>query len=179
MTRLRSHVKLQSVVNPHVYVDGTRARDTCILESLRTPSSKPRLAASVSMTPPVSRPSSWPAFSTPSERGPSVTSTAPAPNPSSATASGPPSPSSASPSSATAPASCSTSSRRPIRPDAWPPAFGSEWLPHPQPSHILLSVARCAGPGSLLKNRRLSADEESHPRRRESCGCPSWHSSPL
>jgi hypothetical protein len=33
---LRSHVTFQSVVNPHVYVDGTRAVDTCILESLRT-----------------------------------------------------------------------------------------------------------------------------------------------
>lgn len=33
---LRSHVTLQSVVNPHVYVDGTRATDTCILETLRT-----------------------------------------------------------------------------------------------------------------------------------------------
>lgn len=32
---LRSHVTFQSVVNPHVYVDGTRTTDTCILESLR------------------------------------------------------------------------------------------------------------------------------------------------
>ncbi len=32
---LRSHVTFQTVVNPHVYVDGTRATDTCILESLR------------------------------------------------------------------------------------------------------------------------------------------------
>ena len=33
---LRSHVTFQSVVNPQVYVDGTRATDTCILNSLRT-----------------------------------------------------------------------------------------------------------------------------------------------
>jgi hypothetical protein len=33
---LRSHVTFQSQVNPMVYVDGTRAVDTCILESLRT-----------------------------------------------------------------------------------------------------------------------------------------------
>jgi hypothetical protein len=33
---LRSHVTFQSVVNPHVYVDGTRATDTCILETIRT-----------------------------------------------------------------------------------------------------------------------------------------------
>ena len=33
---LRSHVTFQSLVNPHVYVDGTRAVDTCILETLRT-----------------------------------------------------------------------------------------------------------------------------------------------
>lgn len=33
---LRSHVTFQSQVNPHVYVDGTRAVDTCILETLRT-----------------------------------------------------------------------------------------------------------------------------------------------
>ncbi len=33
---LRSHVTFQSVVNPHVYVDGTRATDTCILETMRT-----------------------------------------------------------------------------------------------------------------------------------------------
>jgi hypothetical protein len=33
---LRNAVSFQSVVNPHVYVDGTRATDTCILESLRT-----------------------------------------------------------------------------------------------------------------------------------------------
>lgn len=32
---LRNHVSFQSVSNPHVYVDGTRATDTCILESLR------------------------------------------------------------------------------------------------------------------------------------------------
>ena len=33
---LRSHVSFQSVVNPQVYVDGTRTVDTCILNSLRT-----------------------------------------------------------------------------------------------------------------------------------------------
>lgn len=33
---LRSHVTFMSVVNPYVYVDGTRTTDTCILESLRT-----------------------------------------------------------------------------------------------------------------------------------------------
>ncbi|MFH1762984.1 MAG: hypothetical protein ABIF09_02225 [Gemmatimonadota bacterium] len=33
---LRSHVTFKSVVNPYVYVDGTRAVDTCILESLMT-----------------------------------------------------------------------------------------------------------------------------------------------
>lgn len=33
---LRNAVSFGSVVNPHVYVDGTRATDTCILESLRT-----------------------------------------------------------------------------------------------------------------------------------------------
>jgi len=33
---LRSHVTFESVVNPHIYVDGTRAVDTCILETLRT-----------------------------------------------------------------------------------------------------------------------------------------------
>jgi len=33
---LRSHVTFGSVVNPHVYVDGTRATDTCILQTLRT-----------------------------------------------------------------------------------------------------------------------------------------------
>jgi hypothetical protein len=33
---LRSNVTFRSVVNPHVYVDGTRIGDTCILESLRT-----------------------------------------------------------------------------------------------------------------------------------------------
>lgn len=32
---LRHDVTFQGVVNPHVYVDGTRATDTCILESLR------------------------------------------------------------------------------------------------------------------------------------------------
>jgi hypothetical protein len=33
---LRSHVTFQSLVNPHVYVNGTRATDTCILETMRT-----------------------------------------------------------------------------------------------------------------------------------------------
>ncbi len=33
---LRSHVTLMTAVNPYVYVDGTRAVDTCILESLLT-----------------------------------------------------------------------------------------------------------------------------------------------
>jgi hypothetical protein len=33
---LRSHVSFQSIVNPQVYVDGTRATDTCILRSLRS-----------------------------------------------------------------------------------------------------------------------------------------------
>ncbi|UCC73618.1 MAG: hypothetical protein JSV86_03380 [Gemmatimonadota bacterium] len=33
--RLRSHVSFESVTNPHVYVDGTRIADTCILDSLR------------------------------------------------------------------------------------------------------------------------------------------------
>lgn len=33
---LRSHATFQTVVNPHVYVDGTLATDTCILESLIT-----------------------------------------------------------------------------------------------------------------------------------------------
>ena len=33
---LRSHVTFETIVNPHVYVDGTRALDTCILETLRT-----------------------------------------------------------------------------------------------------------------------------------------------
>jgi hypothetical protein len=32
---LRSNVSFQSVTNPHVYVDGTRIADTCVLESLR------------------------------------------------------------------------------------------------------------------------------------------------
>lgn len=32
---LRGHVTFESIVNPHVYVDGTRTADTCILESLR------------------------------------------------------------------------------------------------------------------------------------------------
>jgi hypothetical protein len=33
---LRSNVNYQGVVNPHVYVDGTRTTDTCVLESIRT-----------------------------------------------------------------------------------------------------------------------------------------------
>ena len=33
---LRSHTTFETVVEPHVYVDGTRATDTCILESLRS-----------------------------------------------------------------------------------------------------------------------------------------------
>lgn len=33
---LRSAVTFQGVANPHLYVDGTRATDTCVLESLRT-----------------------------------------------------------------------------------------------------------------------------------------------
>jgi hypothetical protein len=33
---LRTNVSFQSDVNPHVYVDGTRSTDTCILETLRT-----------------------------------------------------------------------------------------------------------------------------------------------
>ncbi len=33
---LRSFATLQTVVSPHVYVDGTRTSGTCILESLRT-----------------------------------------------------------------------------------------------------------------------------------------------
>lgn len=33
---LRNAVSFQSVVNPHVYVDGIRATDTCVLTSLRT-----------------------------------------------------------------------------------------------------------------------------------------------
>jgi hypothetical protein len=32
---LRTHVAFESVTNPHVYVDGTRIADTCILDSLR------------------------------------------------------------------------------------------------------------------------------------------------
>ena len=36
LVTLRSHVTFESVVNPMVYVDGTRAIDTCILEALRT-----------------------------------------------------------------------------------------------------------------------------------------------
>lgn len=33
---LRSYVSYVGLANPHVYVDGTRATDTCVLESLRT-----------------------------------------------------------------------------------------------------------------------------------------------
>jgi hypothetical protein len=33
---LRAFVTFATVVNPHVYVDGTRTNDTCILETLRT-----------------------------------------------------------------------------------------------------------------------------------------------
>lgn len=33
---LRNHATFRTIVNPHVYVDGTRATDTCILQSLRT-----------------------------------------------------------------------------------------------------------------------------------------------
>jgi hypothetical protein len=33
---LRNFVTFATVVNPHVYVDGTRTIDTCVLESLRT-----------------------------------------------------------------------------------------------------------------------------------------------
>lgn len=33
---LRNHVSFEGIVNPHVYVDGTRTTDTCILETLRT-----------------------------------------------------------------------------------------------------------------------------------------------
>jgi hypothetical protein len=33
---LRNAVSYQSVVNPHVYVDGARATDTCVLESLQS-----------------------------------------------------------------------------------------------------------------------------------------------
>ncbi|UCC81566.1 MAG: hypothetical protein JSW46_11150 [Gemmatimonadota bacterium] len=32
---LRSHVSFESITNPHVYVDGTRIADTCVLDSLR------------------------------------------------------------------------------------------------------------------------------------------------
>jgi hypothetical protein len=32
---LRTHVSFQSVTDPHVYVDGTRIGDTCVLDSLR------------------------------------------------------------------------------------------------------------------------------------------------
>ena len=33
---LRGQISIQGVSNPHVYVDGTRTTDTCILETLRT-----------------------------------------------------------------------------------------------------------------------------------------------
>jgi hypothetical protein len=33
---LRNHVSYRTLVNPHIYVDGTRATDTCILDALRT-----------------------------------------------------------------------------------------------------------------------------------------------
>jgi hypothetical protein len=33
---IRNATSYATVVNPHVYVDGTRSQDTCILESLRT-----------------------------------------------------------------------------------------------------------------------------------------------
>lgn len=33
---LRSHVTFETIGEPHVYVDGTRATDTCILESIRS-----------------------------------------------------------------------------------------------------------------------------------------------
>lgn len=33
---LRSYVSYVGLANPHVYVDGTRATDTCVLETLRT-----------------------------------------------------------------------------------------------------------------------------------------------
>lgn len=33
---LRSYVRFEAGMNPHVYVDGTRATDTCILESLQS-----------------------------------------------------------------------------------------------------------------------------------------------
>ena len=33
---LRNFVTFDGVVNPHVYVDGTRTNDTCILDTLRT-----------------------------------------------------------------------------------------------------------------------------------------------
>ena len=33
---LRSYVSYVGLANPHVYVDGTRATDTCVLESLRS-----------------------------------------------------------------------------------------------------------------------------------------------
>lgn len=33
---LRNAVSFRTLVNPHVYVDGTRATDTCVLTSLRT-----------------------------------------------------------------------------------------------------------------------------------------------
>jgi hypothetical protein len=33
---LRGHSSIQTVANPHVYVDGTRTSDTCILDTLRS-----------------------------------------------------------------------------------------------------------------------------------------------
>ncbi len=36
LVSLRSNLTLGSLGNPHVYVDGTRATDTCVLESLST-----------------------------------------------------------------------------------------------------------------------------------------------
>ncbi len=36
MINLRNFVMFEGVVNPHVYVDGTRTNDTCILDTLRT-----------------------------------------------------------------------------------------------------------------------------------------------
>lgn len=33
---LRSYVSYVGIASPHVYVDGTRATDTCVLEALRT-----------------------------------------------------------------------------------------------------------------------------------------------
>jgi hypothetical protein len=33
---LRNHVSFMQIANPHVYIDGTRATDTCILDSVRS-----------------------------------------------------------------------------------------------------------------------------------------------